>query len=73
MQGGCLEGISGSPPGPGMDGAPQVVHRPPSTRCLRHAVAPGRPSYHIVELVLLAAVCPVSYTSQIGYEHRVTY
>ena len=34
--------------GPGMDGAPQVVmHRSPSTRCLRHVVASRRPSYLI--------------------------
>ena len=41
-----MEGISGSPPGPGMGGAPRVVHRPPSTRCLRHAVAPRPFSLH---------------------------
>ena len=39
----CLEGISGSPPGPDMGGAPGVVRRPLSTSCLRHAVAPRRP------------------------------
>ena len=46
-----MEGISGSPPGPDMGGAPRVVHRPLSTYCLRHAVAPRRPSYRIVERV----------------------
>ena len=41
------------PPGPDMGSAPRVVHRPLSTYCLRHAVAPRRPSYRIVEVVPL--------------------
>ena len=45
-----LEGISGSPPGPGMGGAPRVPTPRPSIHRLRHAVTP-RHSYCIVKLV----------------------
>ena len=38
-----LEGISGSPPGPGMSGAPRVVRRPSSTY-----VTPSRASPLVV-------------------------